>query len=89
MTVACLSLRRRRCVASPGDQIHGALFRSEDLEALAAAFQREGEMREKEERRMALKRQQFEDSMVRAVVACRGGRKERQTAYVGRESRVH
>eukprot|EP00752_Nemacystus_decipiens_P014275 g12696.t1 len=44
-------------------QIHGALFRSEDLEALAAAFMREGELREKEERRMALKRQQFEDSM--------------------------
>lgn len=68
-TVACVSLRDRWFVGSTGGQIHGALFRSEDLKALAAAFQREEEMREKEERRMALKRQQFEDSMVRTVVA--------------------
>lgn len=45
-------------------KVHGALFRREDLEALAAAFEREGEMREKEERRIALKREQFEESMV-------------------------
>lgn len=77
--MACLSLRNRRFVASTGGQLHGALFRSEDLEALAAAFRREGEMREKEERRVALKRQQFEDSMVKAAVNWSGDRQGRET----------
>ncbi|CAM9682876.1 unnamed protein product, partial [Ectocarpus sp. 13 AM-2016] len=30
-------------------QVHAALFRSQDLEALVAAFMREGELREKDE----------------------------------------
>ncbi|CAN0281875.1 unnamed protein product, partial [Ectocarpus sp. 12 AP-2014] len=46
-------------------QVHAALFRSQDLEALVAAFMREGELREKDERRIALKRQQFEESMAK------------------------
>ncbi|CAM9303164.1 unnamed protein product [Ectocarpus fasciculatus] len=46
-------------------QVHAALFRSQDLEALVAAFKREGELREKDERRIALKRQQFEESMAK------------------------
>ncbi|CAM9821927.1 unnamed protein product, partial [Ectocarpus sp. 4 AP-2014] len=46
-------------------QVHAALFRSQDLEALVAAFMREGELRENDERRIALKRQQFEESMAK------------------------
>ncbi|CAN0464748.1 unnamed protein product, partial [Ectocarpus sp. 8 AP-2014] len=46
-------------------QVHAALFRSQDLEALVAAFKREGELREKDELRIALKRQQFEESMAK------------------------
>lgn len=84
LTTTAYSLRNRCHAASTGGQIHGALFRSEDLEALVAAFQREGEMRDKEERRVALKRQQFEDSMVRTntAVASRAGQKEKQTGQL-------
>ena len=71
-----------------GRQIHGALFRKADLEALAVASQRDREMREKEDRRMALKRQKFEDSMVRVwpamvrLCGVEGGRKQQSHTSV-------
>lgn len=49
-------------------QVHQALFPVEELEALASEFRRDEEMREKEEGRVALKRQQFEESLVGAPV---------------------
>lgn len=49
-------------------KVHGKLFRAGDLDALTAVLGREDTLREKEERRIALKRQQFEDSMVRNAV---------------------
>ena len=45
-------------------QVHQALFPAEELEALVQEFRRNEEMQEKEEDRVALKRQQFEDSLV-------------------------
>lgn len=53
-----------QCVYPPL-QVHGALFRADELGALVAALERDGELREKDDARIALKRQQFEDSMVR------------------------
>lgn len=48
------------------NQIHGALFPPEEADALIKALGRDEEMRQKAEQRQALKRQQFEDSMVRS-----------------------
>lgn len=51
-------------------QVHQALFPVEELEALESEFRRDEEMREKEEERVAVKRQQFEESLVGAPVRC-------------------